>query len=83
MGGRTYFEGSAFTDGVNSFTYKGFFDEEGYEEPKSTLNKLKSSGWLYVIIGAGILVVTALIVTYCICSRQKEAERQAKKHKNE
>jgi len=86
VGGRTYFEASVFgnTPGtVNSFTFRGFFDEEGYVEPKSTLNKLKSSGWLWVIIGSGIALVILAIVLYCYCKSKKEAEKQAKKHKHD
>lgn len=83
VGGRTFFEASVQGDGVTSFTFRGFFDEEGYVEPKSTLNELKSSGWLYVIIVACILVVVGAIVLYCYCKSKKEKERQAKKHKNE
>lgn len=77
VGGRTYFEASVFADAgaVNSFTFRGFFDEEGYEEPKSTLNKLKSSGWLYVIIGSGIALIVLAIVLYCYCQRKKEQEK--------
>lgn len=81
VGGRTYFEASVFgtSPKVNSFTFRGFFDEDGYEEPKSTLNKLKSSGWLYVIIGLSIALVILAIVLYCYCSKKKEQERQNKK----
>lgn len=81
VGGRTYFEAWASAPDVASFTFKGFFDEAGYEEPKSTLNKLKSSGWLYVIIAACVLVVAAAIFFYCYCSKKKETA--AKKQKNE
>jgi len=56
-----------FGDGVNSFTFRGFFDEEGYEEPKSTLNKLKSSGWLYVIICLSVALVVGVVVLICCC----------------
>ena len=83
VGGRTFFEASVFGTGVASFTFRGFFDEAGYEEPKSTLNELKSSGWLYVIIAACILFVIGAIVLYCWCKSKKEKERQAKKQKNE
>lgn len=69
--------------GVVGFTFRGFFDEDGYEEPKSTLNELKSSGWLYVIIVTCILVVIGVIVLLCYCKKKKEKERAAKKHKNE
>lgn len=60
-----------FAKGVSSFTFRGFFDEDGYEEPKSTLNELKSSGWLYVIIAACILVVIGAIGLYCYCAKKK------------
>lgn len=83
VGGRTYFEASVFGTDTNSFTFKGFFDQEGYEEPKSTLNKLKSSGWLWVIISACIVVVILAIVLYCYCKNKKEQERQQKKAKRE
>jgi hypothetical protein len=77
VGGRTYFEASVFQDDdlVNSFTFRGFFDEEGYEEPKSTLNKLKSSGWLWVIIGSCIALVILAIVLFCYCKKKKEEEK--------
>jgi len=68
-----------FKPGLNSFTFRGFFDEDGYEEPKSTLNELKSSGWLYVIIAACVLVVIGAIVLTCYCKKKKEQERQQKK----
>lgn len=85
VGGRTYFEASVFANGgsVNSFTFRGFFDEEGYEEPKSTLNKLKSSGWLWVIIGSGIALIILAIVLYCYCKKKKEQEKHAKKNKHD
>ena len=85
VGGRTYFEASVFGNGgnVNSFTFRGFFDEEGYEEPKSTLNKLKSSGWLWVIIGSGIALIVLAIVLYCYCKKKKEQEKHAKKNKHD
>ena len=71
VGGRTFFEASVFAPSVSSFTFRGFFDEKGYEEPKSTLNELKSSGWLYVIIAACILVVIGVIVLFCYCKKKK------------
>ena len=79
VGGRTFFEAAVFKPGLNSFTFRGFFDEDGYEEPKSTLNELKSSGWLYVIIAACVLVVIGAIVLTCYCKKKKEQERQQKK----
>ena len=72
VGGRTFFEASVFAPSVSSFTFRGFFDEKDYEEPKSTLNELKSSGWLYVIIAACILVVIGVIGLYCYCKKKKE-----------
>ena len=68
---------------VSSFTFRGFFDEEGYEEPKSTLNQLKSSGWLYVIIGGSIALVVLLIAIYCCCKSKKDQERMQRKAKSE
>ena len=83
VGGRAYFEASVFGSSVNSFTFRGFFDQEGYEEPKSTLNQLKSSGWLWVIIIGSVAVVVLAIVLYCCCKKNKDQERQSKKTKNE
>lgn len=80
VGGRTYFEASVFGTSVQSFTFRGFFDEEGYEEPKSLANKLKSSGWLYVIIVLAIVLVIVAIVTVVYCSKKKEeASKKANK----
>ena len=79
VGGRTYFEASVFGTDLSSFTFRGFFDEEGYEEPKSTLNKLANSGWLYVIIIGSVLVLFLLIVLWCHCSKKKDlASRKSK-----
>lgn len=78
-----YFEGSAKGSELSSFTFRGFFDEDGYEEPKSTLSDLKSSGWLYVIIGGAIALVVGAIVLYCYCKSKKEQERVQKKTKAE
>ncbi len=69
---------------MTSFTFRGFFDEEGYEEPKSTLNKLKNSGWLYVIIGSCIAIVALVIVAFCCCKKNKnDDQRVSKKNKVE
>ena len=57
---------------MSSFTFRGFFDQLGYEEPKSTLNQLKSSGWLYVIIIGSIAVVAGAIFLACYCTKKKE-----------
>ena len=67
VGGRIYFEASVRGVGVHSFTYKGFFDQEGYEEPKSTLNKIKSSGVIWIVLGsiAGLLIIIGLYMCYC------------------
>lgn len=81
VGGRTYFEASVHGSGVNTFTFRGFFDEEGYEEPKSTLNKLKSSGWLYVIIAASIAVIAGCILLYCCCCRKSKDQERMEKYK--
>ena len=54
---------------MSSFTFRGFFDQLGYEEPKSTLNQLKSSGWLYVIIIGSIAVVAGAIFLACYCTK--------------
>lgn len=70
VGGRAYFEASIFGNGYNSFTYKGFFDQEGYEEPKSTIGKLKKA-WVWVLIVGGVLIVAAIVVTIICCRRRK------------
>ena len=37
VGGRAYFEANSFAaSGMNSYTYKGFFDEANYVEPVSS-----------------------------------------------
>ena len=81
VGGRAYFEASVHGSDVGTFTFRGFFDEEGYEEPKSTLNKLKSSGWLYVIIVGCIGLVALGIVLYCCCCRKSKEQERMEKYK--
>ena len=83
VGGRTFFEASVFGDNLNSFTFRGFFDQEGYEEPKSTMKKLKSSGWIYGIIGACVAVVVLAVVLFCCCKKNKEEQRVNKKAKTQ
>ena len=78
VGGRTYFEASAFGTDVNSFTFRGFFDEEGYVEPKSTLSNLKNSGWFWVIIVGSVLLLVAIIVIWCQCSKKKDSAKKSK-----
>ena len=61
-------------DGVTSFTFRGFFDEKDYVEPKSTLNELMSSGKLYVIIASStfVLLSIAFLYLYRCCTNQGE-----------
>ena len=78
VGGRVYFE--AFVSGteVSSFTYKGFFDEAGYEEPPSTLKKIKSSGIVWIVLGS-LAAVGALILVYmCYCKKEDNENRKPK-----
>jgi len=82
VGGRTYFEASVFGNDIQSFTFRGFFDQEGYEEPKSLANKLKSSGWLYVIIALCIaLVIVAIVLVFYCKNKKEEASKKANKDK--
>jgi hypothetical protein len=48
VGGRTYFEASVYGNGTQSFTTKGFFDQEDYVEPvnKSIANN-KALLWFF------------------------------------
>ena len=63
---------------VSSFTYKGFFDEAGYEEPPSTLKKIKSSGIVWIVLGS-LAAVGALILVYmCYCKKEDNDNRKPK-----
>ena len=77
VGGRAYFEGNIFGfDGpgtMSSFTYKGFFDQAGYEEPKSTIGKLKA-GWVWFLVVVGILIIGAVVLTIYCCKKKKDAK---------
>jgi len=59
-GGRVFFEANIFGYHTYSFTTKGFFDKEGYEEPK-----LKDSGirWFLNNLNDIIQVKVALAIT--------------------
>lgn len=82
VGGRTYFEASALsTANLSSFTFRGFFDDKDYVEPKSTLNKLRTSGWIWAIIVGAVLLLIAIIVLAIYCRDKKR--KQAKKPKSE
>ena len=71
VGGRAYFEASIFGDGISSFTYKGFFDQEGYVEPKSSVGKLKEIA-VWLAIGFVILVIAVILVVYFCCCKKKD-----------
>ena len=58
---------------MNSFTYKGFFDKAGYEEPKSTIGKLKA-GWIWLIVGVGILIIAAIVLAIFCCAKKKKSK---------
>ena len=78
VGGRVYFE--AFVGGkeISSFTYKGFFDELGYEEPPSTLKKIKSSGIVWIVLGSLAAVVAIVLVYMCYCKKEDHEQRKPK-----
>ena len=79
VGGRVYFEGSVFGNGVNSFTYKGFFDDANYEEPSSTLKKIKSSGLVWIISGGVVVLLLLVLVIYCCCKKSDDVNKTGKK----
>jgi len=69
VGGRTYFEAALFGTYTSSFTYKGFFDQKGYEEPASTLNKIQSSGLIWIIVAACVVaIILTIVIIKCCCS---------------
>jgi len=73
VGGRAYFEAAIQGLNFQSFTYKGFFDQEGYVEPKSSIGVLKE--WAVWIVIGGVLVILALIViVYFCCCRKKKSK---------
>ena len=71
VGGRAYFEASIFGVGLSSFTYKGFFDQDGYVEPKSSVGKLKEIA-VWLVIGFVVLVIAVVLVVYFFCCKKKE-----------
>jgi len=77
VGGRTYFEASVFGYGYHSFTYKGFFDQAGYEEPPSTLRKIRSNMWIWIGAVAAVLAVIGIIVAlkYCCNNSSKKVSK--------
>ena len=75
VGGRTYFEAHIFGKDVSSFTYKGFFDEWGYEEPKSTLGKLKA-GWIWALVILGVLIIVGIGITIWCCMKSRDKKNK-------
>ena len=75
VGGRTYFEAHIFGKDVSSFTYKGFFDEWGYEEPKSTLGKLKA-GWIWALVILGVLLIVGVGITIWCCMKSRDKKNK-------
>jgi len=76
VGGRVYFEASIFGLNYNSFTYKGFFDQEGYTEPPSTLKQLKSSGLIW-IIAASVVLLIILVYVICKCRSKSDSKKKS------
>ncbi len=75
VGGRVYFEGSVHGSAVHSFTYKGFFDQAGYVEPASALNKIKSSGLIWIIVGSLVALVLIVVLVYAFCCKSSEGKK--------
>ena len=72
VGGRTYFEATVFGPDTSSFTTKGFFDKEGYEEPiNNNLKNNKALLWV-TIIGSILAFVLLVVLVYCCCCRKKK-----------
>eukprot|EP00349_Pseudokeronopsis_sp_Brazil_P002766 CAMPEP_0202963782 /NCGR_PEP_ID=MMETSP1396-20130829/7791_1 /ASSEMBLY_ACC=CAM_ASM_000872 /TAXON_ID= /ORGANISM="Pseudokeronopsis sp., Strain Brazil" /LENGTH=206 /DNA_ID=CAMNT_0049685285 /DNA_START=816 /DNA_END=1436 /DNA_ORIENTATION=+ len=71
VGGRTYFEANTYQSGlVNSYTYKGFFDQEGYVEPTND-----SSSNLGLILGltlSAAFIIVVVIIVCCYMKKKKE-----------
>lgn len=82
VGGRVYFEASLFGTYVNSFTYKGFFDQEGYEEPASFLKRITTQGMIWLIVASVVVLGVLIYVVYRCCCKKDEGLRK-KKPKNE
>lgn len=64
VGGRVYFEAAIFGNNLNSFTYKGFFDQKDYVEPKSSYGKAKEM-WIWITVVVLVLGIAGGIVGYC------------------
>lgn len=75
-GGRVYFEANVFGYQTSSFTTKGFFDQEGYEEPvqppisNAQMNKMKQ-------VGVGLVVFLMIRCLFNgICAAGKKVRKQ-------
>ena len=72
VGGRAYFEANTYSGGlVNSYTFKGFFDQANYVEPLSNSRNKKALIWGCVI--GGIVLIAIITVAVC-CWKKKKAK---------
>ena len=74
VGGRAYFEANLFGFHVSSFTTKGFFDKEGYEEPKANNLSNRAAVWWASISTTLILLVILVIVVLYYCRKQSQEQ---------
>lgn len=70
-GGRAYFEADVVGATYYTYTARGFFDKDGYEEPTySSRNKLGLI--LGITIPVVVIVIGGGIFTYCYCKKKRE-----------
>ena len=80
VGGRAYFEASDYKDGdmTDTFTYKGFFDKQDYNEPVSDAIAAKVRNWS-IFLGVVALAVAITVLACCFCKPKDERSEQQKK----
>ena len=71
VGGRTYFEANLFGYHTSSFTTKGFFDKEGYEEPVAQQGAFRSAWKAWMGFNGFLLLIGLLVILFfasrCLC----------------
>jgi hypothetical protein len=72
VGGRAYFEANSFagTTGINSYTYRGFFDQANYVEPAGHYVNKKAIA-IGVTFSVVFVAIVVLIVVCCVCKKKK------------
>jgi hypothetical protein len=81
VGGRTYFEASAFGTGVGTFTTKGFFDKKDYNEPSNgNLKDNKALLWVTIVLSIVGFTVFVVVIYCCCCKKKSNVEDDEKVH---